>query len=113
MHFTMPLPASMAPPQQATTEPRWVRRLLLGAALAFLTLFLGLPLAVVFAQAFAAGVEAYFAAVTEPFARSAIRLTLLAAGAAVGPHPGFGGAAAGAVAQFPVPGQRLLVPPRR
>jgi len=109
MHFTMPLPASMAPPQQATTEPRWVRRLLLGAALAFLTLFLGLPLAVVFAQAFAAGVEAYFAAVTEPFARSAIRLTLLAAGAAVVLNTVFGVAAAWAVAKFEFRGKSLLV----
>ncbi len=109
MHYTMSLPVATAPARQVTSEPRWVRRLLLGTALAFLVLFLGLPLAVVFAQAFAAGVDVYFAAITEPFALSAIRLTLLAASVAVVLNTVFGVAAAWAVAKFEFRGKSLLV----
>ena len=109
MHLTLTLPTTAAPLERATTEPRWVRRLLLGTALGFLALFLGLPLAVVFTQAFAGGVGAYVAAVTDPMARSAVRLTLVAAGASVVLNTLFGLAAAWAVAKFEFRGKSLLV----
>ena len=50
----------------ATVEPFWVRALLIGIAFAFLTLFLFVPLAAVFAEALKKGVDAYLAAITEP-----------------------------------------------
>src|SRR6202162_5409798 len=62
---------------------RWGRLVLIGVALAFLAVFVLLPLLVVFAQAFAKGVGVYLAAVSEPTAWSAIKLTLTVAAIAV------------------------------
>ena len=50
----------------STTEPAWVRWLLIGVAVAFMGLFLVLPLLSVFIQAFAKGVGFYFATVSDP-----------------------------------------------
>ena len=69
--------------QRATQEPAWVRRSLIGLALAFLTLFLFIPLISVFYEAFKKGAEVYFAAITDPDAVSAIKLTLTVAAIAV------------------------------
>jgi sulfate transport system permease protein len=93
----------------AVTEPRWVRRLLIGIALAFVGLFLVLPLAVVFATAFQKGWAAYLHAISEPAARSAIRLTLLAAAVTVPLNVVFGLAAAWAIGKFEFRGKSLLV----
>ena len=67
----------------ATTEPAWVKWSLTGAALAFLTFFLFVPLAIVFYEALRKGFGVYLAAVTDPDALSAIQLTLIAAGIAL------------------------------
>jgi hypothetical protein len=61
------------------SEPLLVRWLLTGVALAFLALFLFVPLAALFAQAFEKGAGAYFAAIREPDALLAIKLTLVTA----------------------------------
>jgi sulfate/thiosulfate transport system permease protein len=92
----------------ATTEPALVRGLLIGVALLFLILFLIVPLAAVFAQALSRGVGVYFAAITEPIAQSAIRLTLLTAAIAVPLNIAFGVAAAWAVSKFEFKGKSLL-----
>ena len=63
----------------ATAEPLWLKLLLIGVALTFLTLFLLLPLVIVFGEAFAKGWQVYVASITEPAAAHAIKLTLLAA----------------------------------
>jgi len=104
-------PAGLAPRQvqAATTEPAWVRRLLIGTALAFLTLFLFVPLAVVFAEAFKKGLQVYLAAITEPDALSAIKLTLIAAGIAVPMNLVFGVAAAWCIAKFDFRGKNVLL----
>ena len=65
------------------TEPVLVRVLLIGIALGFLLLFLVLPLATVFTEAFANGTAAYLDAIREPDALAALRLTVLAAGSCV------------------------------
>jgi len=83
--------------------------LLIGVALAFLTLFLLVPLAVVLQQAFAKGLEVYWAAITEPDALSAIRLTLVTAAIAVPLNLVFGVCAAWAIAKFEFRGKNLLV----
>jgi sulfate transport system permease protein len=86
-----------------------VRRLLIGLALGFLALFLFLPLALVFQQAFSKGVEVWLAAVTEPDAQAAIVLTLTAALIAVPLNLVFGVAAAWLIAKFDFRGKSLLL----
>ena len=86
-----------------------MRWLLLAAAFAFLVLFLFVPLAVVFVGALSEGWNAYMAAVSEPVALAAVRLTLLTAAFAVPLNLLFGLAAAWAIAKFRFPGKHLLV----
>jgi len=93
----------------ATAEPLWVRRTLIGIALVFLTLFLFVPLAAVFFEAFKKGVGVYLAAISEPDARSAIWLTLLAAGVSVPLNLVFGVAAAWCIAKFDFRGKNVLL----
>jgi sulfate/thiosulfate transport system permease protein len=93
----------------ATGEPVWVRRTLIGLALVFLTLFLLVPLVAVFVQAFAKGLEVYWAALTDADALSALKLTLLAAGISVPLNLVFGIAAAWAVAKFEFRGKNVLL----
>ena len=107
-------PASAAglPPQAirgATTEPPWVRRLLIGTALAFMTLFLFVPLATVFYEAFKKGFDVYIASITEPDALSAIQLTLIATAISVPLNLIFGVAAAWAITKFDFHGKNLLL----
>jgi sulfate transport system permease protein len=101
--------AVRARPAAATTEPVLVKVLLTGVALAFLALFLVVPLVAVFRQALEKGLAAYLAALREPLALSALRLTLVTAGAAVPLNLLFGVAAAWAVAKFDFPGRNALV----
>ncbi|MDP3137958.1 MAG: sulfate ABC transporter permease subunit CysW [Burkholderiaceae bacterium] len=91
-----------------TTESPWVRRTLIGIALVFVALFLVLPLAAVFAEAFRKGLGAYVAALREPDAWSAIKLTLIAAAIAVPLNLVFGVAAAWAIAKFEFRGKSFL-----
>ncbi len=109
----LPVPAAMQPPitaaRRATHEPRWVRWTLTGVALAFLTLFLFVPLAAVFYEALRKGVDVYLSSITEEDALSAIRLTLLTAAIAVPLNLVFGVAAAWAIAKFEFRGKNLLV----
>jgi sulfate transport system permease protein len=95
--------------QRATQEPAWARRSLIGLALVFLTLFLFVPLISVFYEAFKKGVEVYVAAITDPDAVSAIKLTLLVAAIAVPLNLIFGIAAAWAIAKFEFRGKNLLI----
>jgi sulfate transport system permease protein len=96
-------------PRQATTEPLWLRALLLTLALSFLALFLVLPLVIVFGEALSKGWQVYLAAVTEPAAAHAIKLTLLAAAIAVPCNAIFGLAASWAIAKFQFRGRQLLI----
>ncbi len=94
--------------QAGTTEARWVQWLLIGVALAFLLLFLVLPLAAVFTEALRKGLDAYLAGLREPDAWSAIRLTLVTALIAVPLNLVFGVAAAWAIAKYEFKGKALL-----
>jgi len=91
-----------------TTERYPVRILLVATAVVFLVLFLLLPLAAVFVEAFRAGLGAYFAAITEPDAVAAIKLTLLVAAIAVPANIVFGIAASWAIAKFEFKGKAFL-----
>jgi sulfate/thiosulfate transport system permease protein len=95
--------------RRTTGEPAFVRRILIGVALVFLSLFLFLPLVFVFAQAFAKGIGFYFATWTDPNAWSAIKLTLLAAGISVPLNCVFGVCAAWAIAKFDFRGKNILL----
>ena len=90
-------------------EPSWVRVLLVTVALAFLTLFLFVPLVAVFAEAFKKGGQAYLAAITDPDAVSAIKLTLIAAVISVPLNLVFGVAAAWSIAKFEFRGKSILL----
>lgn len=94
--------------RRGPTEPRWVRCLLITVSLGYLGLFLALPLGVVFTEALSKGMTAYAAAVTEPDARSALKLTLIAAAIAVPLNLVFGLAAGWTIAKFDFPAKGLL-----
>jgi sulfate transport system permease protein len=85
------------------------RLLLIGVALLFLGLFLLMPLLVVFVQALAKGLGAYFAAISDPLAWSAVRLTLYVAAIAVPCNLVFGVSAAWAIAKFEFRGKSTLI----
>jgi sulfate transport system permease protein len=95
--------------RNALTESAAVRWLLTGLALAFLALILVVPLVAVFAQALDKGLDTYWAAITEPDAMSAIRLTLLTAAISVPLNLVFGVAAAWAIAKSKFRGKSLLI----
>jgi sulfate/thiosulfate transport system permease protein len=114
---TLAVPAADAPDmgvapraiRSATVEAPWVRRVLIGLALVFLTLFLFVPLVTVFYEAFKKGWDVYLAAILEPDARSAIALTLLAAAISVPANLVFGVSAAWAIAKFDFRGKNVLL----
>ena len=101
------LPARSA--LQATAEPAWVRLTLITLALAFLSLFLFVPLVAVFVEAFKKGWDVYIASIVEPDALSAVKLTLIAAGISVPLNLVFGICAAWAIAKFDFRGKNLLL----
>jgi sulfate transport system permease protein len=103
------LPATRRVATAATSESAAVRWILIGLAVGFLALFIFLPLAIVFSQAFAKGISVYWASLRTPDALAAIRLTLLAAGIAVPLNVVFGVAAAWAIGQFDFVGKSVLI----
>jgi sulfate transport system permease protein len=93
----------------ATSEPTWMRGLLIAFALLFAGALLVLPLATVFVSAFAKGVGAFLDALRDPDALAAVELTLLIAAISVPLNAVFGVAAAWAIARFEFRGKALLV----
>src|SRR5262245_14055163 len=84
--------------RDARSEPWVVKYLIIGFALAFLSIFIVLPLVVVFTEALWRGFGAYIKALTDPEAWSAIQLTLTVAAISVSLNLVFGVAAAWAIA---------------
>jgi sulfate transport system permease protein len=95
--------------RRVTAEPPFVRWLLIGVALLFLGLFLVVPLAAVFAEAFAKGVGFYLHTFNDANTLSAIKLTFIAAGISVPLNCIFGVAAAWAIAKFDFRGKTVLI----
>ncbi len=93
----------------ATRDARWVKWALIALGVGYFALFLLLPLITVFAEALRKGWSVYLAAIMEPDALAAIRLTLLAALIAVPVNLIFGVAAAWAIAKFDFRGKQLLI----
>ncbi|HYH21657.1 MAG TPA: sulfate ABC transporter permease subunit CysW [Azospirillum sp.] len=98
-----------APARRALTDPAWVRVPLTLLALGFVLLFLVLPLAAVFAEALRRGLDAYWAALVEEDAVSAIQLTLMVAAIAVPLNLLFGVAASWCIAKFDFRGKSVLI----
>ncbi len=95
-------------PRDATTETLLVRRLLIMVALGFMSLFLILPLFLVWGEALQKGFAAYVMELSQPDALAAIKLTLLVAGIAVPLNAIFGVAAGWAIAKFDFRGKTIL-----
>lgn len=95
--------------RSATRDSALVKGVVLTLSLGFFALFIVLPLVVVFAEALRKGFEVYLAALIEPDALSAIKLTLIAALIAVPLNVVFGVCAAWAIAKFEFTGKALLV----
>jgi sulfate transport system permease protein len=91
------------------TETPLVKWILISIALLFLGFLLVLPLLTVFIQAFSKGFSVYIAAIKEPDALSAIKLTLTTAAFAVPLNLLFGLAAAWAITKFKFKGKNLLL----
>jgi len=105
----MPATPSSKQYNSPVLEPAWTRWLLIGLTLLFIALMLLLPLIAVFAEALRHGLAAYFAAIAEPDALAAIRLTLLVATIAVPSNLIFGLTASWAIAKFEFRGKSLLI----
>ena len=91
------------------TESRPIASLLIAVALVYLALFLVVPVVAVFAKALEKGVAIYWAAISDPVALAAIRLTVITAAIAVPLNTLFGLAASWAVAKFDFPGKNVLM----
>jgi sulfate transport system permease protein len=91
------------------TESPLVAGMLIAVALVYLGLCLVVPIIAVFTKALEKGVVAYWAAISDPMARAAIRLTVIAAAIAVPLHTVFGLAASWAIAKFDFPGKNVLL----
>ncbi|APO43636.1 sulfate ABC transporter permease subunit CysW [Paenibacillus sp. FSL M8-0212] len=110
------VPLSPVPPvragrgtNRATTEAPWVKWLLIGLASLVLIWLLILPLAIVLMEALKQGWGVYIAALTEPDAMSALKLTLLVAAITVPLNTIFGVAAAWVITKFQFKGKGLMI----
>jgi len=103
-------PSSRPLPQfrAASSESPATRLILIGIAVVFLLVFLLMPLAVVFFEAFSEGIGAFIAGITERDALAAIKLTLIVAAISVPANLIFGLAASWAIAKFEFKGKSLL-----
>ncbi len=95
--------------QPVMQDPIWIQWLLIVVAISFVTVFLFLPLAVVFIEAFREGWGAYLRSFKDPAGWQAIRLTLIATAISLPLNLVFGVAAAWAIAKFEFRGKSLLI----
>jgi sulfate transport system permease protein len=106
-HIGLSTEAPSASP--SLNESPLVRRLLTLVALVYLGVFLVVPVIAVFAKALESGVVTYWAAITDPVALAAIRLTIVTAAIAVPLNTLFGLAASWAIAKFEFRGKNVLI----
>jgi sulfate transport system permease protein len=97
------------PASDARADPTFMRWGIIGITIAFLTLFVVVPLLNVFAQALSKGLDAYVAAIGSPDALAAIELTLIVAAISVGLNLVFGIIAAWAITKYEFAGKSLLI----
>jgi sulfate transport system permease protein len=97
------------PASDARADPVPMRWAIIGIAVTFLIIFIVIPLLNVFAQAFSKGIAAYVAAIGNPDAVDAIKLTLIVAAISVTLNLVFGVIAAWAITKYQFAGKSLLV----
>jgi sulfate transport system permease protein len=90
-------------------EPRWIKPVLIFISLAFLTVFIFIPLITIFSQAFESGIDAYTASLGDPDILSAIKLTIITALVCVPVNTIFGVMLAWAITKFNFPGKKVLI----
>jgi sulfate transport system permease protein len=95
--------------RKPTEDPIWLKALLGALAIGFIAVLLLLPLVLVFKEALAHGLSAFWAAMVEPDSLAAVRLSLTAAAIAVPLNTVFGIAAAWSIAKFDFRGKTFLV----
>ncbi len=100
---------SSAAPKDPLEASAWLRWSLVALAAIVMVLLVVLPLAMVLAAAFAKGVGVWFAALAEPDARAALKLTLFTAAIVLPVNAGFGLLMAWAVTRFEFRGKRVLL----
>jgi sulfate transport system permease protein len=93
----------------ATTEPAWLRWMLVGFCMAVLTVLLFAPLVAVFDEALRRGWAFAMHSLSDPDAQSAIRLTLIVAAIVVPLNAVFGIAAAWAITKFDWRGKAWVI----
>ncbi|WP_146551761.1 sulfate ABC transporter permease subunit CysW [Rummeliibacillus sp. SL167] len=95
--------------KHAKKEVNWTKYILISLMFLYLVVFLLIPLVFIFVKAFEKGAEVYFAAITEPDALSAIKLTILVAIISVPLNVVFGIAAAWLITKFQFKGKQILL----
>jgi sulfate transport system permease protein len=95
--------------RRATEDPKWAKALVIGVVMGFLALVLILPLVAVFAEALRKGFGPALAAVSDPDALAAVKLTLITAAIAVPFNAVFGLCASWAVAKHEFWGKSFLI----
>jgi len=108
MSETLPLREFTKARESSRSEPAIVRIIIIALAVTFLTIFVVLPLIIVFTSAFSHGVGTYLSALAEEEAVAAIKLTLLVAAISVLVNLIFGVSAAWAISKFEFPGKTML-----
>jgi len=103
------LPVKAAAPRRATSEPVWVKVVLISTLVVFFGLFLVFPLFMVFKEAFSKGLEVFLRTFQDGATAHAVWLTLIVAAIAVPLNTAFGIAAAWCVTRFQFTGRSLLI----
>ena len=96
-------------PTRAVDESPLVQAVLIGSAVLFLSVFLFLPLIIVFFEGFRKGVAVFIQSFADPDTAAAVRLTLLVAAIAVASNAVVGLAASWAIAKHDFKGKNLLL----
>jgi sulfate transport system permease protein len=104
----LPAAPHRRPSSRAVAPALWTRVLFISVTLGFLFLFLAVPLAAVFFEAFKKGWETYWRAIADPDSLHAVKMTLIVAAIAVPLNTVFGVAAAWGIAKFEFRGKTLL-----
>jgi sulfate/thiosulfate transport system permease protein len=103
------VPGAASPASSSLTESPLIQWILTVVALGYLGLFLVVPVIAVFAKALEKGFATYWAAMSDPMALAAIRLTVITSAIAVPLNTLFGLAASWAIAKFDFPGKNVLM----
>lgn len=95
--------------KKPTEESKAVQYILIGTSVLFLSLFLLLPLAIIFTTAFQKGLDTYWASISNSEALAAIKLTLIVVAIVVPLNTLFGIISAWLISKYSFKGKNLLL----